>query len=189
MKNFILFIFSLSLATALLAGCFGGAIFKAPEDPFVISLASERLNLSTNQQFVIKNTPQIKKYCRDKPRSREYTLWSDRCNFGYSNTPETMTIQYALLTAPEFKTDVGWEWIGYVNNNAHKVPPSAWKTYTFSPKQAFARGRAMPVEYDKDLSQSNAGTKVTLILYIDANGNISQEIKHQYIPPNVWWQG
>lgn len=115
----------------------------------------------------------LKGYGQDEKNSD--MRWGDSYYFSEKNLPQTLNIQYAILLDEPVPVNKNiWE---ATNKKLQSLPPSAWRTHTIYPKQLLEQGRAMPA---KGMPASHwHKTSVTVTLYIDGNGNISQEIEHE----------
>lgn len=156
---------AISLFGVILTGClFSSAVFGVKTELYVAKRQADFY-----QQAVIIKTNKA---------NNPYDLWANSYNgdgFG-SNPPNTLTINYAIIP---WEKDRAWSMglDNYIKLQADKLPPSAWRTYTIYPKQLLEQGRAMPA---KGMPASHwHKTSVTVTLYIDGNGNISQEIEHE----------
>lgn len=156
---------AISLFGVILTGClFSSAVFGVKTELYVAKRQADFY-----QQAVIIKTNKA---------NNPYDLWAnsyDGYGFG-SNPPNTLTINYAIIP---WEKDRAWSMglDNYIKLQADKLPPSAWRTHTIYPKQLLEQGRAMPA---KGMPASHwHKTNVTVTLYIDGNGNISQKIEHE----------
>ncbi|MFB2539069.1 MULTISPECIES: hypothetical protein [unclassified Acinetobacter] len=80
----------------------------------------------------------------------------------------------------------------FAQKQAQALMPSAWQTYTVDTKQVIEKAKQMGVTYPavdnppRPYNPQNfkRGTTVTLTLYIDKKGNITQKIQHV---ENIGW--
>ena len=76
------------------------------------------------------------------------------------------------------------------NKKLQSLPPSAWRTYTIYPKQLLDKGTSMPIwdtRYDKVADDQKAKSRVTVTLYIDSNGKVSQNIERTLVLSDSVW--
>lgn len=126
--------------------------------------------------YIIKNNAQLQRACKKKDT---YISWTGSCGFG-GNPPETLTFQATpWINRQEFNQLLhqGKDAKLLQHNYAQSLPQSAWRTYTINPKQLLEKGKTMPA---KGMPASHwHKTRVVVTLYIDGNGNVSQEIEHK----------
>lgn len=174
------------VATGFLVSCV--SIISSPKTRLELVLSSEFTNTDSGKRHIIKVTPELRKHCGDLKKG-QYAMWGDSCEFG-GNPPNALKLEYAIIpltkneihSAPKERNDI-------IVARSQSLPQSAWRTYTINPKQLLEKGQAMPVyvgfpnePYAKnDPKRFNYGTRVTVTLYVDGNGNISQEIVHKPI--------
>ena len=172
LKNLIALLASLSVCGCVIAEMVG------TKTEMILGLGS---NLPENYQGVVifENTPELKRIFK---QNTKYITWGIRSDSINANSlPKELNLKYATIN---INPDIYYnsliteaEQDRLRNNYAQSLPPSAWRTYTIYPKQLLEQGRAMPA---KGMPASHwHKTRVTISLYIDGNGNISQEIEHE----------
>lgn len=177
------------VTTGFLVGCISSNIPSfAPKTQLRLTMSSPFTN-SNDKMYIVKVTPELRRYCGELKQG-QYAMWSDSCDFG-SNPPSVLNLEYILVQAKqdEFKNLSSKQIVDISARYIQSLPPSAWRTYTINPKQLLEKGRSMPVyvgfpnePYAKnDPKRFNYGTRVIVTLYVDGNGNISQEIEHKPI--------
>ena len=171
MKKF--YILSIALAMGVIVGC-ATNIIHSPKTQFELAFGVRFLpeygQYDNRVRFALKP---LKGYGQDEKNSD--MRWGDSYYFSEKNLPQTLNIQYAILLDEPVPVNKNiWE---ATNKKLQSLPPSAWRTHTIYPKQLLEQGRAMPA---KGMPASHwHKTSVTISLYIDGNGNISQEIGHE----------
>ena len=171
MKKF--YILSIALAMGVIVGC-ATNIIHSPKTQFELAFGVRFLpeygQYDNRVRFALKP---LKGYGQDEKNSD--MRWGDSYYFSEKNLPQTLNIQYAILLDEPVPVNKNiWE---ATNKKLQSLPPSAWRTHTIYPKQLLEQGRAMPA---KGMPASHwHKTSVTVTLYIDGNGNISQEIEHE----------
>ena len=171
MKKF--YILSIALAMGVIVGCATNIIHSPKtqsELAFGVRFLPEYGQYDNRVRFALKP---LKGYGQDEKNSD--MRWGDSYYFSEKNLPQTLNIQYAILLDEPVPVNKNiWE---ATNKKLQSLPPSAWRTHTIYPKQLLEQGRAMPA---KGMPASHwHKTSVTISLYIDGNGNISQEIEHE----------
>ena len=104
--------------------------------------------------------------------------------FTIKNPTNQLALEYTIINMPDKPNGI-WRSFDEAIIKAQSLPPSAWRTHTIYPKQLLEQGRAMPANGEPAKNWAH-GTKVTVTLYIDGHGNISQEIKHEPIRKDKW---
>ena len=169
---------AISLFGVILTGClFSSAVFGVKTELYVAKRQADFY-----QQAVIIKTNKA---------NNPYDLWANSYNgdgFG-SNPPNTLTINYAIIP---WEKDRAWSMglDNYIKLQADKLPPSAWRTYTIYPKQLLDKGTSMPIwdtRYDKVADDQKAKSRVTVTLYIDGNGKVSQNIERTLVLSDSVW--
>lgn len=128
---------------------------------------------------VLKNNNAILQHCNNNSNHQlNYISWDLTCGTNLKNL-EILTVQYAIIP---WEKDRAWSMglDNYIKLQADKLPPSAWRTYTIYPKQLLEKAQSVPPS-NEPASQKpqHLRTTVTVTLYIDSNGNVSQDIKHE----------
>lgn len=172
LKNLIALLASLSVCGCVIAEMVG------TKTEMTLGLGS---NLPENYQGVVifENTPELRRIFKEQTKYITWGIESDSINA--NSLPKELNLKYATIN---INPDIYYnsliteaEQDRLRNNYAQSLPPSAWRTYTIYPKQLLEQGRAMPA---KGMPASHwHKTRVTISLYIDGNGNISQEIEHE----------
>lgn len=170
LKNLIALLASLSVCGCVIAEMVG------TKTEMILGLGS---NLPENYQGVVifENTPELRRIFKEQTKYITWGIGSDSINA--NSLPKELNLKYATINInPDiYYKSLSAEKDRLRNNYAQSLPPSAWRTYTIYPKQLLEQGRAMPA---KGMPASHwHKTSVTVTLYIDGNGNISQEIKHE----------
>ena len=164
-----------------LFGCANGITSHSKsqfEVAFGVNYLPEYEQYDNRVRFALKP---LKGYGQDGKNSD--MRWSDSYYFNANNLPKSITINYAILLDKPTPVNTNiWE---ITNKKLQSLPPSAWRTHTIYPKQLLEQGRAMPANGEPAKNWAH-GTKVTVTLYIDGHGNISQEIKHEPIRKDKW---
>lgn len=170
LKNLIALLASLSVCGCVIAEMVG------TKTEMTLGLGS---NLPENYQGVVifENTPELRRIFKEQTKYITWGIGSDSINA--NSLPKELNLKYATINInPDiYYKSLSAEKDRLRNNYAQSLPPSAWRTHTIYPKQLLEQGRAMPA---KGMPASHwHKTSVTVTLYIDGNGNISQEIKHE----------
>lgn len=170
LKNLIALLASLSVCGCVIAEMVG------TKTEMILGLGS---NLPENYQGVVifENTPELRRIFKEQTKYITWGIGSDSINA--NSLPKELNLKYATINInPDiYYKSLSAEKDRLRNNYAQSLPPSAWRTHTIYPKQLLEQGRAMPA---KGMPASHwHKTSVTVTLYIDGNGNISQEIEHE----------
>lgn len=170
LKNLIALLASLSVCGCVIAEMVG------TKTEMTLGLGS---NLPENYQGVVifENTPELRRIFKEQTKYITWGIGSDSINA--NSLPKELNLKYATINInPDiYYKSLSAEKDRLRNNYAQSLPPSAWRTHTIYPKQLLEQGRAMPA---KGMPASHwHKTSVTVTLYIDGNGNISQEIEHE----------
>lgn len=172
------YILALTLAMGVVVGCvtnITGNPKTQVELAFGVRFLPEYGQYDNRVRFALKP---LKGYGQDGKNSN--MRWSDSYYFSEKNLPQTLNIQYAiLLDEPTPVNKNIWE---ATNKKLQSLPPSAWRTYTINLQQVMEKAkREVPARHPdniKDYPIGKNGTIIKLTLYIDGNGNITQEIDH-----------
>lgn len=153
-----------------------GCLFNSKSSSKDISLVvvfSPPYYFNSVPYHIVKLTPELKSVCRK--RNQRYMDWGNYpCHFG-KRPPEKITLLTTSLI-PYNQMPSGKE-EEYINNQLDTLPPSAWRTYTIYPQQVIEQAKR-----EKPVTELHTkGTRVTLILNIDGQGNVYQEIEHERI--------
>lgn len=163
--------------SCLLVGCIANIV--KTKTVLELSLAINKLPDDYQGVVIFENTPELRRIFKEQTKYITWGIGSDGINA--NSLPKELNLKYATIN---INPDIYYnsliteaEQDRLRNNYAQSLPPSAWRTYTIYPKQLLEQGRAMPA---KGMPASHwHKTRVTISLYIDGNGNISQEIEHE----------
>lgn len=161
-------------------------IISNSDQPYFKVLFSNTNIDRTNAQIIIKKTPEVRAFCKEEEK---YFLWATTCEFG-KIPPESFSVQYAksnINIDEYYKNTPDAE--KKIQSYAQSLPASAWKTYTIYPQQIVEKAKTMPVLVNGELKPYDPakyprGTNLTVILYIDNQGKITEEVKHEIIYRN-----
>lgn len=184
MKKF--YILSIALAMGVIVGC-ATNIIHSPKTQFELAFGVRFLpeygQYDNRVRFALKP---LKGYGQDEKNSD--MRWGDSYYFSEKNLPQTLNIQYAILLDEPVPVNKNiWE---ATNKKLQSLPPSAWRTHTIYPKQLLDKGTSMPIwdtRYDKVADDQKAKSRVTVTLYIDGNGKVSQNIERTLVLSDSVW--
>lgn len=185
LKNLIALLALLSVCGCVIAEMVG------TKTEMILGLGS---NLPENYQGVVifENTPELKRIFK---QNTKYITWGIRSDSINANSlPKELNLKYATIN---INPDIYYnrliaeaEQDRLRNNYAQSLPPSAWRTYTIYPKQLLDKGTSMPIwdtRYDKVADDQKAKSRVTVTLYIDSNGKVSQNIERTLVLSDSVW--
>lgn len=188
MKNLVKLLKVSSLLTLInFTGCTNiSNIISNSDQPYLKVLFSNTNIGRTNAQIIIKKTPELQPFCKEEEK---YFLWATTCYFG-TNPPARLSIQYAKsnINLDDYYKNTP-EAEKKIQSYAQSLPASAWKTYTIYPQQIVEKAKTRPVLVNGELkpydpAKYSKGTNLKLILYIDNQGKVTEEIKHEIIYRN-----
>ncbi len=131
---------------------------------------------NVSPMYLIQSNSFLNKICSEKGN---YITWGQDCRLKNSNvtTPITLTYAEIPLTRNQFRSIPSHQENEKLTDYAQSLPPSAWRTYTIYPQQVIEQAKR-----EKPVTELHTkGTRVTLILNIDGQGNVYQEIEHERI--------
>ncbi len=105
------------------------------------------------------------------------------------NPIDQLALEYTIINMPN-KPNGTWRSFDEAKIKAQSLPPSAWRTYTIYPKQLLEQGTSMPIwdtRYNKVADDQKAKSRVTVTLYIDGNGKVSQDIERTLVLSDSVW--
>ena len=165
-----------------LFGCANGITSHSKsqfEVAFCVNYLPEYEQYDNRVRFALKP---LKGYGQDGKNSD--MRWSDSYYFNANNLPKSITINYAILLDKPTPVNTNiWE---ITNKKLQSLPPSAWRTYTLNTKPIMDEMNRI-YHSDPDPKWTyRFGIKATVTLYIDGNGNVSQEVKYQAVVGGVF---
>lgn len=165
------------LCTMCLTGCIVSALNIGDKTVLEVKFVND-----TYDVYIVKSNPDLQRNCPSK-FEKNYKVWGFSC--GYNNPPNQLNLEYAKLGITfqqyhQLPTDSKRQKI--LENTVQSLPPSAWRTYTINPQQVIEKAkREVPARHPDNIKNypiGKNGTIIKLTLYIDGNGNITQEIDH-----------
>ena len=183
LKNLIALLASLSVCGCVIAEMVG------TKTEMILGLGS---NLPENYQGVVifENTPELRRIFKKQTKYITWGIGSDSINA--NSLPKELNLKYATINInPDiYYKSLSAEKDRLRNNYAQSLPPSAWRTYTIYPKQLLDKGTSMPIwdtRYDKVADDQKAKSRVSVTLYIDGNGKVSQNIERTLVLSDSVW--
>ncbi len=166
------------LATLTLTGCIT-SVFNT-KDKTLLEVTF-RPTSNENPLVAIKNNVHIRQKCKEKD---SFFTWGGTCHFG-NNFKGHFSFEYAVM--PINRSQVHQIPVNqrksFELKHIQSLPPSAWRTYTIDTKPIMEEARK---QYLNNALYQRDGMKVTLTLYVDENGDITQSVEYAALPGYTW---